>query len=242
MLSSTLGGSFMRYKIYTAECKISLIEEYQSRNVSMRTFCKEKDISLSTFASWLSATANLAGYDDLVNKGTKIQRCFAHIRRKFYDIVKVLSDEQKKISAANEMVKRIDRLFAIEAKIKADKKSPIETKKIRQSDEYMKIVNDIYDYLDEINAEEGTPLDAAVKYFKNVEEESKTFLLDGHIPISNNICERAIKPFAIMRRNVLFAKTEKGASISGRIFTIVQTAKANALVVDKYLEYAAKGC
>lgn len=41
-----------------------------------------------------------------------------------------------------------------------------------------------------------------------------------------------------MRRNVLFAKTEKGASISGRIFTIVQTAKANALIVTKYLEYA----
>ena len=40
-----------------------------------------------------------------------------------------------------------------------------------------------------------------------------------------------------MRRNVLFAKTEKGASISGRIFTIVQTAKANSLVTDKYLEY-----
>ena len=40
-----------------------------------------------------------------------------------------------------------------------------------------------------------------------------------------------------MRRNVLFAKSEKGASISGRLFTIIQTAKANALVVDKYLEY-----
>ena len=63
-------------------------------------------------------------------------------------------------------------------------------------------------------------------------------MLDGHIPISNNICERTIKPFAIMRRNVLFAKSENGASISGRIFTIAQTAKANALVVDKYLEYA----
>ena len=102
---------------------------------------------------------------------------------------------------------------------------------------FMRLPYDIYDYLDEINAEEGTPLDAAVKYFKNIKEESKTFLLDGHIPIPNNICERAIKPFAIMRRNVLFAKTEKGASISGRIFTIVQTAKANGLIIDKYLEY-----
>ena len=121
----------------------------------------------------------------------------------------MLNDEQKKVSVANEMVKRIDRLFAIEAKLKADKKSPLEIKKIRQSDEYMKIVNDIYDYLHLINTEEGTPLDAAIKYFKNIESESKTFLLDGHIPISNNICERAIKPFAIMRRNVLFAKTKK---------------------------------
>lgn len=183
-------------------------------------------------------TDGYAGYDDLANKGIKIQRCFAHIRRKFYDIVKVLNDEQKKVSSANEMVKRIDRLFAKEAELKANKKSPLEILEARKSDGYMKIVNDIYDYLDSINAEEGTVLDAAVKYFRNIKDESKTFLLDGHIPISNNICERAIKPFAIMRRNVLFAKTENGASISGRIFTIVQTAKANALVVDKYLEYA----
>ena len=183
-------------------------------------------------------TDGYAGYDDLANKGIKIQRCFAHIRRKFYDIVKVLNDEQKKVSSANEMVKRIDCLFAKEAELKANKKSPLEILEARKSDNYMKIVNDIYHYLDSINAEEGTPLDAAVKYFRNIKDESKTFLLDGHIPISNNICERAIKPFAIMRRNVLFAKTENGASISGRIFTIVQTAKANALVVDKYLEYA----
>lgn len=183
-------------------------------------------------------TDGYAGYDELTNKGIKIQRCFAHIRRKFYDIVKVLNEDQKKISVANEMVKRIDRLFMEEAKLKSNHKSPLEIKDIRNSDDYMKIVNDIYDYLHEINAEEGTPLDTATKYFKNVEEESKTFLLDGHIPISNNICERAIKPFAIMRRNVLFAKSEKGASISSRIFTVVQTAKANALIVDKYLEYA----
>ena len=178
-----------------------------------------------------------AGYDGLTNRGIKIQRCFAHIRRKFYDIVKVLNDEQKKVSVANEMVRRIDRLFAKEAELKANRKTPLEITKIRKSDGYLKIVDDIYGYLHSVNPEEGTPLDVAVKYFLNNEEESKTFLKDGHIPISNNICERAIKPFAIMRRNVLFAKTEKGASISGRLFTVIQTAKANGLIVDKYIEY-----
>lgn len=53
MLSSATGGFFMEYKIYAAEYKWALIEEYQSRNVSMRAYCKEKELSLSTFASWL---------------------------------------------------------------------------------------------------------------------------------------------------------------------------------------------
>ncbi len=53
MISSQAGGFFMEYKIYAAEYKISLIEEYQSRNISMRAFCKEKELCLSTFVSWL---------------------------------------------------------------------------------------------------------------------------------------------------------------------------------------------
>ena len=70
-----------------------------------------------------------------------------------------------------------------------------------------------------------------------VEEETKTFLQDGHIPLSKNICERAIKPFTILRRNFLFSKTENGANASARLFSIIQTAKANGLVVESYLNY-----
>ena len=44
----------MEYKIYAAEYKWALIEEYQSRNVSIRAYCKEKELSLSTFESWLT--------------------------------------------------------------------------------------------------------------------------------------------------------------------------------------------
>lgn len=43
----------MQYKIYAAEYKMSLIEEYQSRNISLRAFCEEKELCLSTFVSWL---------------------------------------------------------------------------------------------------------------------------------------------------------------------------------------------
>lgn len=44
----------MYYKTYSAEFKMAAIEEYFSRNISIRAFVKEKDIGLSTFVSWLT--------------------------------------------------------------------------------------------------------------------------------------------------------------------------------------------
>lgn len=43
----------MEYNIYSAEYKLALIEEYRSRNISIRAFAREKGVSLSTFESWL---------------------------------------------------------------------------------------------------------------------------------------------------------------------------------------------
>lgn len=177
-----------------------------------------------------------AGYNVLKDNGINIQLCFAHIRRKFYDIVKTLSEDMKKDSVANEMVKRIDRLFHEEALMK-ENLTPAEIGEHRQSPEYQAILNDIYDYLETINPEKGTKLEEAVNYFRNGLEDSKTFLLDGHIPISNNIAERAVKPFTILRSNMLFVKNSKGGELSARLFTIIQTAKANGLKPEEYLTY-----
>ena len=43
----------MKYKIYSAEYKLLLIEEFQSRKISMRVYCREKDVPLNTFISWI---------------------------------------------------------------------------------------------------------------------------------------------------------------------------------------------
>jgi transposase len=217
------------------------VSSYYKEPICLYDFNKTRETKptermLDGFKGYL-VSDGYAGYDKIASEDIKIQRCYARIRRKFYDIVKVLPDGLKAQSAAYEMVRRIDRLFAKEREFVANGNTPDEIYNLRHEAGYAKIVDDIYDYLHSINAEDNTPLGGAVKYFRNLEEESKTFLLDGHVPISNNICERAVKPFAIMRRNVLFAKSEAGANIAGRMFTIVQTARSNGLVVDKYLEY-----
>ena len=62
-----------------------------------------------------------------------------------------------------------------------------------------------------------------------------TYLEDGHIEMTNNISERAIKPFVIARKNFLFNATTGGVSSSAIIFSLQQTARANLLDPEKYI-------
>lgn len=135
------------------------------------------------------------------------------------------------------MVNLIDDIFVEERNFLENHLTSNEIHKMRHSNEYQLKLNRIYEFLHTLNPEEGTPLNKAVKYFLQVEDDSKTFLEDGHIPISNNIAERAIKPFAICRRNFLFAKSENGALSTGRLFSLLQTAKANGLIPESYLAF-----
>ncbi|HCM47631.1 MAG TPA: hypothetical protein DIS98_09020 [Colwellia sp.] len=53
--------------------------------------------------------------------------------------------------------------------------------------------------------------------------------------INNNGAERAVKPFVIGRKNWLFSNTERGATSSAILCSIIETAKTNGLLVDNYL-------
>jgi hypothetical protein len=68
------------------------------------------------------------------------------------------------------------------------------------------------------------------KYFSN-------FLLDGRIPLSNNLSEIAVKPVAITRKNSLFSDSPAGAEASALVFSIINTARANNLDPYTYLKY-----
>ena len=65
----------------------------------------------------------------------------------------------------------------------------------------------------------------------------KAFFTDGSLNIDNNAAKRAIKLFVIGRKNWLFSNTPKGARSSAIIYSIIETAKANGLAVEKYLIY-----
>jgi hypothetical protein len=61
------------------------------------------------------------------------------------------------------------------------------------------------------------------------------FLEQGEVPLDNNRCENAIRPFVLGRKGWLFSDTVKGAVASANLFSIVETAKANGVEPHAYL-------
>ena len=61
------------------------------------------------------------------------------------------------------------------------------------------------------------------------------YLEDGRLELSNNRAERSIKPFVMGRKNWLFANTAGGAQASAVIYSLMKTAKENALDPYRYL-------
>ncbi len=173
------------------------------------------------------------GYQDIPY--VKNCYCWAHARRKFYEIVKTLKPEQLQESKAYGMIQRIDKLFYAEKKMREEKYSPHQIHKERNGKQYLSLLENVKSYAENINALPDSSLGKAKSYLLNHWKEFTTYLEDGHIEMTNNISERAIKPFVIARKNFLFNATSDGASSSAIFFSLQQTARANLLDSEKYI-------
>ena len=162
--------------------------------------------------------------------------CWAHFRRKFDEALKALPSKKRSGSKALEGMQRIDRLFAIERRLKNC--TPEERLKERNQNS-RPIVEDLRKWLEDIESAvlPKSLFGLAVKYGLQQWPKLIRFLEDGRIELSNNRAERSIKPFVIGRKNWLFANTPKGARASAVIYSLVETAKENRLAPYAYLNH-----
>jgi len=127
-----------------------------------------------------------------------------------------------------------DKLFAIEDRLK----DLLPEERFMKRHELEKpVLEAFWCWFDSFNALKGSTLGMAVTYAKNQKLYMENYLLDGRCSLSNNAAENAIRPFTVGRKNWLFADTPKGATASAVVYSLVETAKANGLNVNKYLEY-----
>lgn len=178
------------------------------------------------------------GYDCLTKQGITIQRCMVHARRYFNDVLKVLDNEKERTkSPAYKVLNLMSKLFKYEDDFKKKTLTASQIVKQRNSSAYQSVIKDLNNYIDSINIDNNELLSKAVNYYNNNKKELYTYLDYGYLDISNNLAERVVKPFVIARKSFLFCKTADGATTTGKLFSIVQTARANGLKSEEYLTY-----
>jgi len=160
--------------------------------------------------------------------------CFSHLRRYYLDAIP-LDSGKKEISGSGGAIGRAycDKLFRLERKWKG--LTPAERKKNRLMYS-LPVLEAFFAWAENVVTNQDY-LKKAIKYTLNHKKYFSNFLLDGRIPLSNNLSEIAVKPVAITRKNSLFSDSPAGAEASAIIFSIVNTATANNLDAYKYLEY-----
>lgn len=191
-------------------CRIGRIWDYVSVNGvvydATEDRCRDGPAKfLKGFQGYLQCDA-YAGYDDIFAKSQgKIVEvaCWAHARRKFVEAEKT-SPQQ-----AHEAVARIRALYAIEHEAKdldAAARAVLRQQNAKPLLDALKVWLDREKRI----ALPKTPIAEAITYTLNQWTALNVYLRDGDLAIDNNIAERAIKPFAIGRKNWMFFGSDRG--------------------------------
>lgn len=180
-------------------------------------------------------TDGYAGYHAVTRKGITGIGCWAHARRKFKEAEKV-QGKSKGSGKAHLAISEIQKLYVIERQI-ADK-PPDEKQTIRQA-RAGPILDKMRDWLDKSRTQvppKGT-LGKALAYLDGEWPRLIRYVADGCLPIDNNPCENAIRPFVIGRKNWLFSQSQAGVEASAAIYSLIETAKRSGHEPWHYLNH-----
>src|SRR5271170_5274660 len=185
---------------------------------------------LANFTGVLQADA-YAGFDQLYGEKIKEVACWAHVRRKFYDIHVALSSP-----IALEALERIGRLYKVEEEIRG--RQPHERHTVRQARAGPELKS-LHEWLHKT----ATALSKKSELAKTIRYELLNWVAltryceDGRLEIDNNAAERALRAVALGRKNWLFAGSDDGGERAAAIYTLIGTAKLNDIDPQAYLSY-----
>lgn len=194
---------------------------------------------LDDFAGYLICDA-YGGYNPVIRANCLLPvYCNDHARRKFVDAIQGLDKQDKKKHKTKEWVakKAINYykvLYGIERQIKgwpAEKRhAHRQTKAVPAWDAFIGWAQSVQT----MGVAHAGTREALAYLLKHV-EGLRRYCEDGRLPISNIQAEHVAKAIAVPRKNFLFADTPAGADASARIYSILESAKANGHHPQRYL-------
>ena len=163
--------------------------------------------------------------------------CWAHCRRGFHEALQALPKDQRgPQQLPARFIDLIGKLYHIEAIARRDMLDADALKQLRQ-DRSMQVIAEIEALLLRHlhSVLPGSLLGKALHYATSQWPKLTRFVEDGNYPLDNNVCENAIRPFCVGRRNWLFSDTVGGANASANLYSLLQTCMANGIDGYQYL-------
>ena len=184
---------------------------------------------LARYRGWMHADG-YAGFEDLYRSGTiREVACMAHVRRKFVDI-----HRSQGSPIADEAIGRIAQLYAVEKEARGS--PPDRRAELRRA-----YAAPVFDDLERWLAMQLTtisgksPLAGAIRYALTRMGRLRPYLDHGILELDNNAAERGMRAVALGRKNYLFVGSEAGGKAAAIAYTLIETAKLNAVDPNAWL-------
>jgi transposase len=173
-----------------------------------------------------------AGYKALFAAGITELACWAHVRRKFFD----LQASTPHVRAAQALA-HIQALYAIERQAQDQDMGCEQKAQLRRAQAQPKL-QALFDGLSATlqTSAPGSAIARAVAYTLKRWPALIRYAQNGERPIDNNPVENAIRPIAIGRKNWLFAGSELAGKRAAAIQSLLATAKRGGLDPAAWLQ------
>jgi len=170
-----------------------------------------------------------SGYKASFAGGITEVGCWAHARRKFFELT-----ERGDSPIAEQALQMIGLLYDVERDIA--EKPPDERQRIREA-RSRPIVEKFREWLIHQRSAltDGTRTARAIDYSLKRWDALTRYLDDGDVPIDNNWIENQIRPWALGRKNWLFAGSQRSGQRAANVMSLIQSAKINGLDPQAYL-------
>jgi transposase len=155
--------------------------------------------------------------------------CWAHVRRKFFDVHKANGSPIAKAA-----LDKIGALFDIERTIAGKPPSVRKAARIEKAKPKLDALAAWFD--EQLKLIPGkSELAKAIRYARSRWEALTRYCAGGRLEISNNAAENAIRPLALGRKNWLFAGSDAGGERAAIFYTLIRSAKLNGIEPEAYL-------
>ena len=179
------------------------------------------------------------GYKSLFGRGVIEVGCMAHARRKFHELHVT---GQSLISI--EALELFQSLYAVEREIderfeKNPTPLPRDAQVVRQirQQKAKPIADRLLAWLQEkrLGTTKNASITKAIEYCLKRWQALTRYLDDGNLPIDNNWAENQMRPWALGRKNWLFAGSLESGQRAASIMSLIQSARLNGLDPYAYL-------